>query len=122
MGVGLVGAIELVADKETRAPLDPPGKTGPDLVARAQEHGLIRQHKAQLLVTDGRAGAHEHWINQRLVLLRVNDAVLDDVADFSQYLLDLLRQHAQEYQVAHGGHLGVVEGALDAELLLEGSQ
>jgi 4-aminobutyrate--pyruvate transaminase len=41
MGVGLVGAIELVADKETRALLDPPGKTGPDLVARAQEHGLI---------------------------------------------------------------------------------
>ena len=60
----------------------------------AQEHGLIRQHKAQLLVADGRAGAHEHWINQRLVFLRVNDAVLDDVADFAQYLLDLLRQHA----------------------------
>ena len=27
--------------EETRALLDPPGKTGPDLVARAHEHGLI---------------------------------------------------------------------------------
>jgi 4-aminobutyrate--pyruvate transaminase len=41
MGVGLVGAIEMVADKETRAPLDLPGKAGAYLVARAQEHGLI---------------------------------------------------------------------------------
>lgn len=41
MGVGLIGAVEMVADKESRAPLDPPGKAGPYLVARAQEHGLI---------------------------------------------------------------------------------
>lgn len=41
MGVGLIGAVEMVADKKTRAALDPPGKTGPYLVTRAQEHGLI---------------------------------------------------------------------------------
>lgn len=41
MGVGLVGAVEMVADKTTRAPFEPAGKTGAYLVARAQAHGLI---------------------------------------------------------------------------------
>ena len=41
MGVGLVGAVEMVADKTTGAPLDPVGKAGGYLVARAQAHGLI---------------------------------------------------------------------------------
>ncbi len=40
-GVGLIGAIEIVADKTTRAKFDPPGKVGPYLVERAQAHGLI---------------------------------------------------------------------------------
>lgn len=40
-GVGLIGAIEIVADKATRAKFDPPGKVGPYLVERAQAHGLI---------------------------------------------------------------------------------
>lgn len=41
MGIGLVGAIEMVADKETKAIFDPPGKVGAYLVGRAQAHGLI---------------------------------------------------------------------------------
>ena len=41
MGVGLVGAVEMVADKSSRAAFDPAGKTGAYLVARAQAHGLI---------------------------------------------------------------------------------
>lgn len=41
MGIGLVGAVEMVADKATRATFDPPGKAGAYLVARAQAHGLI---------------------------------------------------------------------------------
>ena len=41
MGVGLVGAIELVADKATRQPFEPALKVGPSLTARAQEGGLI---------------------------------------------------------------------------------
>lgn len=41
MGVGLVGAIELVADKTSRQPFDPALKIGPWLTARAQERGLI---------------------------------------------------------------------------------
>jgi len=40
-GVGLIGAIELVADKKTRKPFDPKLGIGPYCVKRAQEHGLI---------------------------------------------------------------------------------
>ncbi len=41
MGLGLVGAIELIADRETRTPFEPTGKVGPWLVAQAQKKGLI---------------------------------------------------------------------------------
>ena len=41
MGLGLVGAIELVANKETREPYDASTAVGPYLVAQAQERGLI---------------------------------------------------------------------------------
>jgi len=40
-GVGLIGAIELVADKKTRKPFDPKLGVGPYLAKRAQEHGVI---------------------------------------------------------------------------------
>ncbi|GGC44859.1 aspartate aminotransferase family protein [Chelatococcus reniformis] len=40
-GIGLIGAVELVADKATKAKFDPPGKVGLYLFERAQEHGLI---------------------------------------------------------------------------------
>lgn len=40
-GVGLVGAVELVADRESKAMFDPPGKVGAYFADRAQEHGLI---------------------------------------------------------------------------------
>lgn len=40
-GVGLIAAIELVADKAARQPFDPAGKAGGVLIRRAQEHGLI---------------------------------------------------------------------------------
>lgn len=39
--VGLVGAVELVADREAGTPFDPAGRVGPYAVARAQAHGLI---------------------------------------------------------------------------------
>lgn len=41
MGLGLVGAVELVADKDTRQPFEPAATVGPWLVAQAQERGLI---------------------------------------------------------------------------------
>ena len=40
-GVGLVGAVELVANKETKAPFDPIGMVGGECFARCEEHGLI---------------------------------------------------------------------------------
>jgi 4-aminobutyrate---pyruvate transaminase len=40
-GVGLIGAIELVADKKTRQPFDPKLGIGAFLAKRAQEHGVI---------------------------------------------------------------------------------
>jgi 4-aminobutyrate--pyruvate transaminase len=40
-GVGLVAAVELVGDKATKAPFDPPGKVGTYLADRAEQHGLI---------------------------------------------------------------------------------
>ncbi|CDM25042.1 Adenosylmethionine-8-amino-7-oxononanoate aminotransferase [Castellaniella defragrans 65Phen] len=40
-GVGLIAAVELVADKAGRAPFDPPGRAGAQVVRRAQDNGLI---------------------------------------------------------------------------------
>jgi 4-aminobutyrate---pyruvate transaminase len=40
-GIGLVGAIELVADKATKAPFDPAAGVGPFLSKRAHQHGVI---------------------------------------------------------------------------------
>ena len=40
-GVGLIGAVELVADKRTRQPFDPKLGVGPYCAKRAQEHGVI---------------------------------------------------------------------------------
>ncbi len=40
-GIGMLSVMELVADRETRAPFPPEMKVGAYLVARAEEHGLI---------------------------------------------------------------------------------
>mgnify|MGYP000217411320 CR=1 FL=1 len=40
-GTGLIGALEIVADKATKAPFDPASGTVMRIGARAQEHGLI---------------------------------------------------------------------------------
>jgi len=40
-GVGLIAAVELVADKATKAKFDPPGKVGLYFFEKAHEHGLI---------------------------------------------------------------------------------
>ncbi|MBN1685844.1 MAG: aspartate aminotransferase family protein [Spirochaetales bacterium] len=40
-GVGLMGALELVADKATKRPFDSAHKVGAYCVSRAEEHGLI---------------------------------------------------------------------------------
>jgi 4-aminobutyrate--pyruvate transaminase len=40
-GVGLIAALEMVADKDTRAPFDPASKVGATVEQYACEHGLI---------------------------------------------------------------------------------
>jgi len=40
-GLGLIAAVELVADKVTKARFDPPGKVGAYVFAKGHEHGLI---------------------------------------------------------------------------------
>ena len=40
-GIGLIGAVELVADKASRAPFDPTDRMGPALARAAQDQGLI---------------------------------------------------------------------------------
>lgn len=40
-GVGLIAAVELVADKAAKTPFDPAGKVGGYFAERTQEHGLI---------------------------------------------------------------------------------
>jgi 4-aminobutyrate---pyruvate transaminase len=40
-GIGLIGAIELVRDKITRAPFEPTASVGPFLAKRTHHHGLI---------------------------------------------------------------------------------
>lgn len=40
-GIGLIGAVELVADKPTRASFDPAAAVGPFLTKRGHHHGLI---------------------------------------------------------------------------------
>jgi 4-aminobutyrate--pyruvate transaminase len=40
-GIGLIGAIELVADKTSKAPFDPAHKVGEFLAKRAHHHGVI---------------------------------------------------------------------------------
>ena len=40
-GIGLIGAIELVADKTTKAPFDPKAGVGEFLSKRAHHHGVI---------------------------------------------------------------------------------
>jgi 4-aminobutyrate--pyruvate transaminase len=48
-GVGLVGAIELVANKETKAPFAKPGSVGPRLQDLAQEEGLITRGIGEMM-------------------------------------------------------------------------
>ena len=40
-GVGLIAAVELVADKAGRTPFDPPGRVGAAFMDKAHDHGLI---------------------------------------------------------------------------------
>ena len=40
-GIGLIGALEFVADKRTKAAFDPPGSLGAEIAELCHEEGLI---------------------------------------------------------------------------------
>jgi 4-aminobutyrate--pyruvate transaminase len=48
-GVGLIAGVEMVADRASKAPFDPPGKVGAYFAARAQAHGLIIRNLADTI-------------------------------------------------------------------------
>ena len=48
-GVGLIAGVELVADRASKAPFDPPGKVGAYFAGRAQAHGLIIRNLADTI-------------------------------------------------------------------------
>ena len=92
------------------------------LNASPQENGLIREHKSQLLVTDGRTSAYNQRVDQHLVLSGGAYSISNHVPNLFEDLLNLTRQHTDEDDVGLSSHLLVVEEALDPELLLERSQ
>jgi len=67
-GVGLIGAVELVKDKDTRLNFNPGLKVGPWVVRRAAEHGLI----VRALINDTIAFCPP---------LIINDEQIDDMFD-----------------------------------------
>ena len=50
-GIGLIGAVEIVADKATRKSFDPKANIGAYLVRRAQQHGVILRNMPGDIVT-----------------------------------------------------------------------
>ena len=78
-GVGLVGAVELVADKATRAPFDPALKVGPYCFERAQEHGLIIRAMGDTLGFCPPLVFNEDQIDEMLALF---GKALDDTARY----------------------------------------
>ena len=78
-GVGLVGAVEIVANKETKAPFEPAQGVLPYLIGRAQAHGLIVRMIADsvafsppLVITEAEIGE----------ILTSFGKALDDTADW----------------------------------------
>jgi 4-aminobutyrate--pyruvate transaminase len=76
-GLGLIGAVELVADKAARRNFEPGRKVGPRVMALASDHGLI----VRALVNDTLAFCPP---------LIINDQQIDDMFDrFGRALDDM---------------------------------
>ncbi|MHA1599599.1 MAG: aspartate aminotransferase family protein [Alphaproteobacteria bacterium] len=74
-GIGLIGALELVRDKKTKANFDPAQKIGPWVMNKAAEHGLI----VRALVNDTIAFCPP---------LIINEEQIDDMFDCTARALD----------------------------------
>ena len=78
-GVGLVGAVEIVADKATKAPFDPGQGVVPYLIGRAQAHGLIVRMIADCVAFSPPLVITEDEINE---IITAFGKALDDTADW----------------------------------------
>ena len=70
-GLGLMGAVELVADKVTRAPFAPAMKAGQRVLREAEDHGLIIRAVGDALVMAPPLIINENEIDELLATLTV---------------------------------------------------
>ncbi|MDR6951300.1 4-aminobutyrate--pyruvate transaminase [Ancylobacter sp. 3268] len=78
-GMGLIAAVELVADKATKARFDPVGKVGLKLFDRAHDHGLIIRAIGDSIAFCPPMIITEEQIDEMLRRFKVT---LDEVADW----------------------------------------
>ena len=78
-GVGLIGAVELVADKASKAKFDPPGKVGLYLYDRGHENGVIVRAIGDidllLSASDHNRGASGRYDRALCALSRAHDGL-----------------------------------------------
>ncbi|GAB4365589.1 MAG: aspartate aminotransferase family protein [Kiloniellaceae bacterium] len=79
-GIGLIAAVELVADKATKAPFDPLGKVGAFFTARAQAHGVIFRNLGDTIACCPPMIISEAEIDE---VLRAFGKALDETAAFA---------------------------------------
>jgi 4-aminobutyrate--pyruvate transaminase len=75
-GIGMIGAVELVADKATKQSFDPLGRIGAEFFERAHHHGLIIRNIMDSIAVCPPLIIREDQITE---LLRRFEATLDDV-------------------------------------------
>jgi 4-aminobutyrate--pyruvate transaminase len=81
-GVGMIAALEMVANKATRAPFDPALKVGPIANGHAQNHGLIARFVGERIVFAPPLIITEAEIDE--VVIRVRQALDDTLNQIRQ--------------------------------------
>jgi 4-aminobutyrate--pyruvate transaminase len=82
-GVGLIGAVELVADKATRRPFEPPGKVGAFFFDRGHQNGIIARAMYDTIGVCPPLVITEDEVEE---LLRRFGRTLDDTHEFARGL------------------------------------
>ncbi|MDX1709758.1 MAG: aspartate aminotransferase family protein [Rhodovibrionaceae bacterium] len=79
-GIGLVGAVELVADKEAKTPFDPPGKVGAEADKRARAQGAILRNMVDTVAVSPPLVISEDEVRELVGKLA---AALDETLDWA---------------------------------------
>jgi len=80
-GIGMIAAVELVADKATKASFSPLGRIGGEFFERAHRHGLIIRNIQDSIAICPPLIIEEEQIRE---LLRRFEATLDDVTEWAR--------------------------------------